>query len=98
MEDLTTGPLTRHLLKTTSFMLVTMVFQTLYFMIDLYWIGRRGTDAVAVVGMARNVSVIVLVLTQMLVVATTIVVSHGLGRMNHVEALLVLNRLNILVM
>ena len=30
MEDLTTGPL----LKTTSFMLVTMVFQTLYFLID----------------------------------------------------------------
>jgi hypothetical protein len=29
MEDLTTGPLTRHLLKTTSFMLVTMIFQTL---------------------------------------------------------------------
>ena len=31
MEDLTTGSITRHLMKTTSFMLVTMVFQTLYF-------------------------------------------------------------------
>jgi hypothetical protein len=31
MQDLTTGPVTRHLLKTASFMLVTMVFQTLYF-------------------------------------------------------------------
>ena len=45
MEDLTTGPLTRHLLKTTSFMLVTMIFQTLYFLIDLYWVGRLGTHA-----------------------------------------------------
>jgi Na+-driven multidrug efflux pump len=44
MEDLTTGPLTRHLLKTTSFMLVTMMFQTLYFLIDLYWVGRLGTQ------------------------------------------------------
>ena len=32
MQDLTTGSITRHLLKTASFMLVTMVFQTLYFL------------------------------------------------------------------
>jgi len=42
MQDLTTGPLTRHLLKTTSFMLVTMVFfRRLYFLIDLY-LGRSA--------------------------------------------------------
>ena len=35
MEDLTTGSIFRHLLKTTGFMLVTMVFQTLYFLVDL---------------------------------------------------------------
>ena len=35
MQDMTSGPITRHLLKTTSFMLVTMIFQTLYFLIDL---------------------------------------------------------------
>ena len=29
MQDLTTGSLTGHLLKTTSFMLVSMVFQAL---------------------------------------------------------------------
>src|SRR6266446_4303264 len=50
MQDLTTGPITRHLLKTTGFMLVTMLFQTLYFLIDLYWVGRLGTAAVAAVG------------------------------------------------
>ena len=37
-RDLTTGSITRHLFKTTGFMLVTMVFQTLYFLIDLYWV------------------------------------------------------------
>ena len=45
MQDLTTGSLTRHLLKTTGFMLVTMVFQTLYFLIDLYWVGRLGNGS-----------------------------------------------------
>ena len=54
MHDLTTGSLSRHLLKTTSFMLVAMVSQTLYFLIDLYWVGRLGTDSVAAVGIAGN--------------------------------------------
>jgi D-alanine-D-alanine ligase len=47
MQDLTTGSLTRHLLKTTSFMLVSMIFQTLYILVDLFWVGRLGTDAIA---------------------------------------------------
>src|SRR5213593_4289366 len=80
MQDMTTGPITRHLLKTTSFMLVTMVFQTLYFLIDLYWVGRLGTEAVAAVGIAGNLTFIVLALTQMLGVGTTTVVSHAIGR------------------
>lgn len=80
MQDLTTGPITRHLLKTTSFMLVTMVFQTLYFLIDLYWVGRLGTSAVAAVGIAGNLTFIVLALTQMLGVGTTAVVAQAVGR------------------
>ena len=79
MQDLTSGPLIRHLLKTTSFMLVTMIFQTLYFLIDLYWVGRLGTHAVAAVGIAGNLTFIVLALTQILGVGTTTVVSHAIG-------------------
>ena len=52
MEDLTKGPISAHLAKTASFMLVTMVFQTLYFLVDLYWVGRLGKEAVAGVGVA----------------------------------------------
>jgi Na+-driven multidrug efflux pump len=43
MQDLTTGSIPRHLLKTSSFMLVIMVFQTLYVLVDLYWVGRLST-------------------------------------------------------
>src|ERR1700681_1145631 len=96
MEDLTTGPLTRHLLKTTSFMLVTMIFQTLYFLIDLYWVGRLGTHAVAAVGIAGNFTFIVLALTQMLGVGTTTVVSHAVGRKNHDDAQLMFNQAQVL--
>ena len=96
MEDLTTGPLTRHLLKTTSFMLVMMIFQTLYFLIDLYWVGRLGTHAVAAVGIAGNFTFIVLALTQMLGVGTTTVVSHAVGRKNREDAELMFNQAQVL--
>src|SRR6476620_3054716 len=96
LHDMTTGPITRHLLKTTSFMLVTMVFQTLYFLVDLYWVGRLGTDAVAAVGIAGNLTFIVLALTQMLGVGTTTVVSHAVGRKDHNQALLLFNQSQVL--
>jgi putative MATE family efflux protein len=98
MQDLTSGHVTRHLLKTTGFMLVTMVFQTLYFLIDLYWVGRLGTEAVAAVGVAGNLSFIVLALTQMLGVGTTTVVSHAVGRKDHRQATFLFNQSQVLAM
>ena len=92
MQDLTTGSITRHLLKTTSFMLVTMLFQTLYVLIDLYWVGRLGKEAVAAVGVAGNLAFIVLAITQMLGVGTTTLVSHAAGRKDRDRALLVFNQ------
>jgi putative MATE family efflux protein len=98
MADLTNGPVTKHLLKTTSFMLVTMVFQTLYFLVDLYWVGRLGTQAVAAVGIAGNLSFLVLALTQMLGVGTTTLVSHAVGRKDHARTLLVFNQSQLFAM
>src|SRR6266480_1598115 len=98
MQDLTTGPITRHLLKTTGFMLVTMLFQTLYFLIDLYWVGRLGTAAVAAVGIAGNLTFIVLALTQMLGVGTTAVISHAVGRKDAPAAVMLFNQAQVLAM
>ena len=92
MEDLTTGSISRHLLKTTGFMLVTMVFQTLYFLVDLYWVGRLGKEAIAGVGIAGNLTFIVLGITQMLAVGTTTLISHAAGRKDRDHAQRVLNQ------
>ncbi|MDQ3068284.1 MAG: MATE family efflux transporter [Acidobacteriota bacterium] len=96
MQDLTTGSISRHLLKTTSFMLVTMLFQTLYFLIDLYWIGRLGSQAVAAISIAGNMTFIVLALSQMLGVGTTTLVSHAVGQKDKARALLVFNQSQVL--
>jgi putative MATE family efflux protein len=92
MQDLTTGSITRHLLKTTSFMLITMIFQTLYFLVDLYWVGRLGKEAVAAVAVAGNLTFVVLAATQMLSVGTTTLVSHAAGRKEHERANVVFNQ------
>src|SRR4029453_7042216 len=92
MQDLTTGSGSRHLLQTMSFMLVSMVFQTLYVLIDLYWVGRLGTDAVAAVAVSGNLMFVVLAATQMLGVGTTTLVSHAVGRKDHDAARLVFNQ------
>ena len=96
MNDLTTGSLTRHLLQTTSYMLVTMLFQTLYVLVDLYWVGRLGTEAVAAVGIGGNLLFIVLAATQMLGVGTTTLVAHAVGRRDPERANLVFNQALVL--
>ncbi|MCU1284917.1 MAG: efflux family protein [Acidobacteriales bacterium] len=79
MQDLTKGPVTKHLLQFAAFMAVTMLFQTLYFLADLYWVGRLGKESIAAVGLAGNLTFIVLALTQTLGVGTTALVSHAAG-------------------
>ncbi len=98
MQDLTTGSLTGHLLKTTSFMLVSMVFQTLYVLVDLFWVGRLGTDAIAAVGLAGNLSFIVIAITQVLGVGATTLVSHASGRKDQERAIFLFNQSQVLSM
>ena len=80
MKDLTTGSLTRHLLTTMGFMLVGMVMQTMYVLVDLYWVGRLGTEAVAAAALGGNVTFIVLAASQALGVGTTALIAQAAGR------------------
>ena len=98
MQDLTTGSLTGHLLKTTGFMLVSMVFQTLYILVDLFWVGRLGTDAIAAVGLAGNISFIVIAITQVLGVGSTTLISHASGRKDQDRAIFLFNQSQVLAL
>ncbi|MDB4981090.1 MAG: efflux family protein [Myxococcales bacterium] len=98
MNDLTTGSLARNLLRTTSMMLVGMVFQTLYFLVDLYFVGRLGKSAVAAVSLSGNLMFLTLALTQMLGVGTTALVAHAAGRKDPEQARLVFNQSQLLAL
>src|ERR1700737_5476579 len=92
MKDLSQGSVTRHLLHLSAFMAVSMVVQTLYLLADLFWVGRLGKEAIAAVGVAGNLTMIVLALTQMLGVGTTTLISHATGQKDQKRAQLVFNQ------
>ncbi len=92
MKDLTQGSVVKHLVQMASFLAVSMVVQTLYLLADLYWVGRLGKEAIAAVGLAGNLTIIVLALTQMLGVGTTALISHAAGQKNQERAELVFNQ------
>jgi Na+-driven multidrug efflux pump len=92
MKDLTEGSVTRHLLHMASFMAVSMFVQTLYLLADLFWVGRLGKEAIAAVGVAGNLMMIVLALTQMLGVGTTTLISHAAGEKDQKRAELIFNQ------
>ena len=79
MKDLTQGSVTRHLLELSAFFAVSMVFQTLYYLVDLYFVSRLGQEAIAGVGLAGNLMLVILALTQMIVVWTTTLIAHAAG-------------------
>src|SRR5438132_4883816 len=93
MKDLTTGSVTRHLLHMSAFLAMSMVVQTLYLLADLYWVGHLGKEAIAAVGVAGNITMIVLALTQMLGVGTTTLISQAAGRRDQTQAERVFNKL-----
>jgi putative MATE family efflux protein len=96
MHDLTQGSIRRHLLSLSAFMAVSMVFQTLYYLADLYFVGRLGKEAIAAVGLAGNLMIVVLAITQTLSVGTTTLISHAVGRKDHARANLVFNQAFVL--
>ncbi len=71
MKDLTEGPVARHVVQLAAFIAMSTAFQTLYFLADLYFVGRLGKQAIAGVGLAGNLMFLVLALTQSLGVGTT---------------------------
>jgi putative MATE family efflux protein len=96
MKDLTRGPVGHHIVQLSAFIALTTMFQTLYFLADLYFVGRLGKEAIAGVGMAGNLMMIVLALTQSLGVGATSLIAQALGRKDRRHAELLFNQALVL--
>ena len=92
MRDLTRGPIFRHVLAMAVPIAVGMLLQTMYYVVDLYFVARLGDAALAGVGAAGNLMFVVFALTQMLGVGTVALMSHAVGREDRPDANHVFNQ------
>ncbi|MBX7118887.1 MAG: MATE family efflux transporter [Gemmatimonadaceae bacterium] len=92
MHDLTQGSIPRHIIRMAIPMAIGMIFQTLYYLVDLYFVGRLGDVALAGVSAAGNVQYIVMALTQVLGVGTMVLIAHAAGRKDAADGNLVFNQ------
>ncbi len=91
-QDLTEGAVPRHIIRMAIPLAVGMIFQTLYVLVDLYFVARLGDAAIAGVSAASNLQFIVMGLTQVLGVGTMVLISHAAGRKDRDDANLVFNQ------
>jgi len=92
MKDLTQGPITGQLVAMAVPLAIGMLFQTLYLVVDLYFVAHLGDAAIAGVGSAGTAMFVIMALTQMLGVGTVALVSQAVGRKDQAEANLIFNQ------
>jgi len=92
LKDLTEGPVVKHVVQLAAFIAMSTAFQTLYFLADLYFVGRLGKEAIAGVGLAGNLMFLVLALTQSLGVGATSLIAQALGAKDKPRAERVFNQ------
>ena len=92
MKDLTESSVAKHIIQMSIPIAAGMLFQTLYFLIDLYFVARIGDAALAGVGAAGNFTFLVFALTQVLGVGAVTLISQAVGRKDRADAMLVFNQ------
>ncbi|MCC7002763.1 MAG: MATE family efflux transporter [Gemmatimonadaceae bacterium] len=92
MHDLTQGSIPRHIIRMAMPIAIGMLFQTLYYLIDLYFVSRLGGAAIAGVSAAGNMQFIVMAVTQVLGIGTMVLIAHAAGRKDQADANLVFNQ------
>jgi putative MATE family efflux protein len=92
MKDLTQGPISKLLVEMAVPIAIGMLFQVLYFLVDLYFVSRLGDTAIAGVSTAGTIMFVILAMTQMLGIGTVALVAHAVGRKDQAGANLIFNQ------
>jgi putative MATE family efflux protein len=88
-RDLTQGSITKHLISMAVFIGVGLIVQTLYFLVDLYFVSRLGKTAIAGVSAAGTIWFVAMAATQLLAVGALSLISRAVGRKDDEDAQLV---------
>src|SRR5882672_2866199 len=98
MKDLTQGSIFKHIVAMALPIAIGMLLQTLYLIVDLYFVARLGDAAIAGVSSAGNVTFVIMALTQMVGVGAVALISHAVGRKDQADANHVFNQSVLLSM
>lgn len=92
LRDLTVGSVPRHLIALAIPMGIGLVFQTVYVMVDLFFVSQLGSDAVAGVSITGNLMLLTIALAQILSIGVTALISQVTGRKDQEQANHVFNQ------
>ncbi len=92
MQDMTEGPISGHIARMAIPIAIGMVFQTLYYLVDLYFVAQLGDAALAGLGSAGNIQFLVMAITQVLGVGTMALIAQASGRKDRADANLIFNQ------
>src|ERR1700731_4801832 len=78
-QDYTTGSLNRAILVLAVPMVLEMVLESLFAVVDVFWVGRLGANAVATVGLTESMLSLVFAVAMGLSLSTTAMVARRIG-------------------
>src|ERR1043166_3088053 len=78
-QDFTAGSLNRAILLLAIPMVLEMVLESLFAVVDVFWVGRLGADAIATVGLTESLLSLVFAVGLGLSLSTTAMVARRIG-------------------